>query len=196
MGNICRSPMAERLLAAAAARLLPGRADAVLDSTSAGTGGWHQGEPMNPPAARQVRARGGTDAGFTAGKLRADQIDAADLVLTATIEQVDYVVGLRPDAAARTFVLGEFGRLLRSVDLAALPDGGADPDAVYARGVALVEAVDAARGGRPAELGDEVDDPWGRGDGYFERVADEIDAVVRPLATALLGLDGHRPGLG
>ena len=55
-------------------------------------------------------------------------------------------MALRPDAAARTFVLGEFGRLLAAVDAAALPPADATPEAVYARGVALVAA--AAR--RPA----------------------------------------------
>lgn len=186
MGNICRSPMAERLLVAAAVDLVGKRQPDLIYSTSAGTGGWHQGEPMNPPAARQVRARGGSDAGFTASKLKPEYLDAADLVLTATIEQADYVVEVRPDAGSRTFVLGEFGRYLPEVDLTGLPPSGPDPDGVYARGVALVEAVDAIRAGRPARPEDEVDDPWGRGDGYFERVANEIDAVVRPLATALL----------
>jgi len=186
MGNICRSPMAERLLVAATIELAGDGATELVYSNSAGTGGWHQGEPMNPPAARQVRSRGGTDVGFTANKLRADHIDAADLILTATIEQVDYVVALRPDAADRTFVLGEFGRLLHTVDLSTLPPASRQPDAVYARGVALVAAVDAARDGRPAGPEDEIDDPWGRGDGYFERVADDIHAVVQPLATALL----------
>jgi protein-tyrosine phosphatase len=186
MGNICRSPMAERLLVAATVELVGDRGSELVYSTSAGTGGWHQGEPMNPPAARQVRSRGGSDAGFTANKLRAEHVDAADLVLTATIEQVEYVVSLRPDAEDRTFVLGEFGRLLRTVDLTTLPPASRQPDAVYSRGVALVAAADVARDGRPARPEDEIDDPWGRGDGYFERVADEIDAVVRPLATALL----------
>ncbi|MFS8498965.1 MAG: phosphotyrosine protein phosphatase, partial [Micromonosporaceae bacterium] len=43
MGNICRSPMAERLLRAAVAELagLPqDEADALVHSHSAGTGGW------------------------------------------------------------------------------------------------------------------------------------------------------------
>src|SRR5918998_3562217 len=133
MGNICRSPMAERLLALELAGT-----DEIL-SYSAGTGGWHEGEEMNPPAARQVRARGGSPDGFTARKLRGDFIDEADLILTATADQYDYVVALRPDAAARTFVLGEFGRLLAGVDAAALPAPEPKPDAVRARGAALVE---------------------------------------------------------
>ncbi|WP_203915126.1 arsenate reductase/protein-tyrosine-phosphatase family protein [Rhizocola hellebori] len=173
MGNICRSPMAERLFRQALG-------DQVL-SHSAGTGGWHEGEEMNPPAARQVRARGADPEGFSARKLRADEIDSADLILTATADQFDYVTALRPDSAERTFVLGEFGRLLKGVDASTLPAGD-----VYERGVALVRAVSVLRAGHPASPQDDLDDPWGRGDQVFSRVADEILATVEPFAALLL----------
>ncbi|MET8089406.1 phosphotyrosine protein phosphatase [Micromonospora sp. NPDC005220] len=192
MGNICRSPMAERLLALAVRERLtrraqdPAQAEGLVHSHSAGTGGWHAGEEMNPPAARQVTGRGGDVAGFAARKLRSDHIDAADLILTATADQQEYVVALRPDAAARTFVLGEFGRLLAAVDAAALPSGEATPEAVYARGVALVAAAHDARLGASALPTDDLDDPWGRGDQCFSRVADEIEETVHPLAGVLL----------
>ncbi|WP_341717378.1 phosphotyrosine protein phosphatase [Micromonospora sp. FIMYZ51] len=192
MGNICRSPMAERLLTLAVRQRLsrrdadPGRADELLHSHSAGTGGWHAGEEMNPPAARQVASRGGSVSGFAARRLRSEHIDAADLVLTATADQQEYVVALRPDAASRTFVLGEFGRLLAALDPAGLPPAEATPDAVYARGVALVDAAHAARQGSTALPTDDLDDPWGRGDQCFTRVADEIEETVHPLAAVLL----------
>jgi protein-tyrosine phosphatase len=141
---------------------------------------------MNPPAARQVRSRGGEVAGFGARKLRSEHIDAADLILTATADQQEYVVALRPDAAGRTFVLGEFGRLLSGLDSAALPPASLDPAAFHARGVAIVAAMDAARSGAAALPGDDLDDPWGRGDQCFTRVADEIEETVQPLAAALL----------
>ncbi len=183
--------MAERLLDRAVRERLAKAgaappAEELLHSHSAGTGGWHAGEEMNPPAARQVRARGGDPNGFLARKLRSDLIDAADLVLTATADQLEYVVALRPDAAARTFVLGEFGRLLGTVDTSALPALGLTPDAVFNRGVALVEAVNAARGSSPPAASDDLDDPWGRGDQVFARVADEIQSTVHPLTAVLL----------
>jgi protein-tyrosine phosphatase len=186
MGNICRSPMAERLLAHAARELVGDRADELLLVHGAGTGGWHVGNPMDAGAARQLRARGVSCDGFAARKLAAEHVDASDLVLTATGEQLEFVVSLRPDAADRTFVLGEFGRLLPTVDPAALPPAGADPDAVHARGVALVAAVAAARPRRSPLPGDDLADPWGEGDESFARVADEVWATVRPLAAALL----------
>jgi len=188
MGNICRSPMAERLLRQAAQERVGDKVDELLLlSHSAGTGGWHAGEEMNPPAAREVRRRGGDYTGFAARKLRAEHVERSDLILTATAEQVDYVLGLRPDAAGRTFVFGEFGRLLNRVDAAELPAAAPVPDAVHARGVALVEAADAARAGQAPRPEDELDDPWGRGDSFFARVADEIQDVVRPFAAVLLG---------
>jgi protein-tyrosine phosphatase len=186
MGNICRSPMAERLLARAVRDRVGDLGGALVTSMSAGTGGWHEGEEMNPPAARQVRARGGSETGFRARKLRGDFIDEADLILTATADQTDYVVALRPDAAGRTFVTGEFGRLLGAVDEAGLPPAKADPDAVAARGVAIVEAVARLRGTDPPLPGDDLDDPWGRGDQTFQRIGDEIEDTTVPLATLLL----------
>ncbi|HET9519394.1 MAG TPA: phosphotyrosine protein phosphatase [Actinoplanes sp.] len=193
MGNICRSPMAERLLVRAVRdrvkALVPAFDDALdplVHSHSAGTGGWHAGEEMNPPAARQVRARGGEAAGFAARKLRGDHIDEADLVLTATSDQLDYVLALRPDAGTRTFVLGEFGRLLGGLDPAGLPAADPTPDAVYARGTAIVLAADEHRAGGPPRPGDDLDDPWGRGDQTFTRIGDEIEDVVVPFAALLL----------
>ena len=185
MGNICRSPMAERLLARAV-RDRAGDGEQLVRSVSAGTGGWHAGEEMNPPAARQVRARGGSVDGFEARKLRGDFVDEADLILTATADQYDYVVALRPQAASRTFVLGEFGRLLRATDPASLPPAEPKPDAVYARGVAIVEAVNRLRDGEAPQPADDLDDPWGRGDQTFQRVGDEIEDTTVPFATLLL----------
>lgn len=193
MGNICRSPMAERLLdlavSEAVAAAHPGAAapDELVHSHSAGTGGWHAGEEMNPPAARQVLGRGGDVEGFAARRLRSEHIDGADLILVATADQQLYVNALRPDAAERTFVLGEFGRLLPLVDLAALPPAEPTPEGVYARGTALVAAVAGVRGHESPLPSDDLDDPWGRGDQTFARVADEIEDTLRPFAAALFG---------
>jgi protein-tyrosine phosphatase len=186
MGNICRSPMAERLLDRAVRDRVGGSGDQLVRSVSAGTGGWHEGEEMNPPAARQVRARGGSVDGFEARKLRGDFLDEADLILTATADQSDYVIALRPSVADRTFVLGEFGRLLGALDANALPKAAAEPDAVHTRGEAIVEAVARLRDGASPQTGDDLDDPWGRGDQTFQRVGDEIEDTTVPFANLLL----------
>jgi protein-tyrosine phosphatase len=191
MGNICRSPMAERLLVLDAQQRLAkidtaADLDDVLLSTSAGTGGWHEGEEMNPPAARQIRLRGGSPEGFEARKLRRAHLADADLILTATVDQLDYVLALAPDAAARTFVMGHLSRLLSAVDIAALPPAGTGPAAFAARGAALVAAADRARGDDQPIAGDDLDDPWGRGEQTFSRVADDIDEAMYALVDALL----------
>jgi protein-tyrosine phosphatase len=188
MGNICRSPMAERLLRARAAELAGAdRVDSLLFSHSVGTGGWHVGQSMNPPAARQLRSRGVDPSGFSARRLVNSHLDASDLVLAATWEVAEHVRSLRPDAAARTFVLGELRRLLTDLDDPALPSAAPNPQAVYDRGISLVELLDRQRGGEPPLPTDDLDDPYGLGDGFFARVADEIDATVRPLAAVLIG---------
>ncbi len=192
VGNICRSPMAERLLVLALRRYVGAAVDQRYLSHGAGTGSWHAGEAMNPPAARQLRERGGDPDGFRARQVTVELIDGADLVLCATREQVRAVLRLRPKAAARTFVLGEFGRLLADLDLTALPPAGDSTHAARERGVALVAAVDAGRDGggrrRPAEPDDDLDDPWGLPDQEYARTADQIERTVHPLAAALAGV--------
>lgn len=191
MGNICRSPMAERLLVLAAQQRLTkldsdGDLGELLASVSAGTGGWHEGEEMNPPAARQIRLRGGNADGFAARKLTSAHLSGADLILTATADQSDYVHALAPDAAGRTFVLRHLARLLREIDAEALPSAGTDPKTLAARAAALVEAADRRRAGSEPLPTDDLDDPWGRGDQTFQRIADDIDESLFPLVDALL----------
>jgi protein-tyrosine phosphatase len=185
MGNICRSPMAERLLMHAVRDRVGDSASDLIVSESTGTGSWHAGEPMNPPASRELRRRGVSEDGFRARQLASSHLDTADLILTATSEQLDFALGLRADAADRAFVLGQFKRLATGIDPESLPPFAPDPVAVHARGMALVAAVDAARrGGRPKPA-DDLDDPWGRGDAYFRSTADDIAASLRPLVDLL-----------
>ena len=186
LGNICRSPMAERLLRHLVRERLGDAADAYVHSESAGTGGWHVGESMNAPASRELRRRGAADDGFRARKLLGAHVDGADLILTATAEHLDVVGELRPDASSRAFVLGEFGRLLADVDPIGLPTDDGGPTSVYERGIALVAAVDAARAGSDPKPEDDLDDPWGRGDVWFKRTAHEIEAAMSPFVALLL----------
>lgn len=189
MGNICRSPMAERLLRLRLSERLGADADDLVVVHGAGTGGWHEGEAMHGQSAREVLARGGDPAGFQARTLTAamladpgdlaDEVPGADLVLTATVEQVEFVAGLVPAAAARTFVLGEFARLAEKVEQDGLPT------TVPARGRALVAQADKLRDA--PRYADEVPDPWGRPPEYFSAVADQIDTAVTMLADRLAG---------
>jgi protein-tyrosine phosphatase len=82
--------------------------------------------------------------------------------------------------------MGEFGRLLAAVDAAALPPAEPKPDAVHARGVAIVEAAHRLRAGAAPLPADDLDDPWGRGDQTFQRIGDEIEDTTVPFASLLL----------
>jgi protein-tyrosine phosphatase len=188
MGNICRSPMAERLLVA---RL--GSSAGLIVSHGAGTGDWHEGDPMNPPAARQVRARGGDPDSFRARGLLPRYVAGSDLILTATADQGEFVVRMVPSAGERTFVLGEFGRLAAEVDPAVLPPFAPTVEAVAARGRALVAAVHAGRDGALPTAADDLDDPWGRGEPVFARTADAVERHLAPLVGALTGTVGGIP---
>ena len=77
LGNICRSPTADVVMASMVADA--GLAE-VVEVSSSGTGGWHVGQPMDARAAATL-----TDAGYDATRHRARQHDASwldlDLVL-------------------------------------------------------------------------------------------------------------------
>jgi protein-tyrosine phosphatase len=78
-GNICRSPMAEVVLRQrlAEAGLDEGR----VEVESAGTGSWHAGEGMNPPAAAALGRRGYRSDGHVARRFEAGWLDRLDLVV-------------------------------------------------------------------------------------------------------------------
>jgi protein-tyrosine phosphatase len=189
-GNICRSPMAERLAAAALATRLGAEASRVVVH-SAGTWG-HEGSPMEP-FALETLARLGLDtapsAAFRARELTTEMVESADLVLAASREHRAAVATLVPRAAVRTFTFREFDRLSSGVDGSALP---AD---VVERGRALVSAAAARRGLVPVGPdGDDLADPYGAPARAFEQCAADIVSVLRaPLDLWAPGLGAVRP---
>jgi len=140
LGNICRSPAAEGVARA----LLPGR---VIDS--AGTSGWHVGEPPYGPMQAAARARG-----IELGDLRARQFGAADfdrfdLILAMDGDNLREIEALRP-AGCGTEV-----RLF--TDFA--PDCGADhvPDPYYTRDFdGALDLIEAAAVGLKRHLSAEA----------------------------------------
>ncbi len=116
-GNICRSPIAEKVLAAHLERA--GLAAAVR-VRSAGTGGWHVGEPVDPRAGEVLRRRGYSDR-HTARQVD-EELLAADLLVALDREHVAALRRLLPDP--------DRVRLLRSFDPTAPPGAGV-PDPYY-----------------------------------------------------------------
>lgn len=86
-GNICRSPMGDVVLRHLAADRPVGAGTVLADRlvvSSAGTGGWHHGEPMDPRARAALERRGYTDHGH-----RAQQFDTAWLPGAALVVCMD-----------------------------------------------------------------------------------------------------------
>ena len=78
LGNICRSPMAEGALRARLATSpLAGR----VRVDSAGTGGWHAGEPPDRRAIACARGHGVDISGQRARQLSARDFEAFDWIL-------------------------------------------------------------------------------------------------------------------
>ncbi|MGW0809628.1 low molecular weight protein-tyrosine-phosphatase [Nonomuraea sp. NPDC002799] len=119
MGNICRSPMAEAVLRQTLAdRGLGGR----VAVDSAGTGGWHAGDPMDERALGILTQHGYDGSAHRARQFTKDWFDRYDLVLAM---DGDNLSNLRRMAPAEVEV-----RLFRSFDPAA-PAGAEVPDPYY-----------------------------------------------------------------
>jgi protein-tyrosine phosphatase len=84
LGNICRSPLAEMAMRAEAARR-----GLEIEVDSAGTGGWHAGEPPDPRAIAAARRRG-----LDISNLRARQVTRADF------DRFDHIFALDRDNLA------------------------------------------------------------------------------------------------
>ncbi|MCY4728399.1 low molecular weight phosphotyrosine protein phosphatase [Nocardioides sp. STR2] len=158
LGNICRSPTAHVVLESRLADAgLAGR----VEVASAGTGGWHLGNPMDPRAAATLTA-----AGYDASRHRAQQYDASwpeayDLVLVMDEANLADVGGRQPRVG-----------MFRDFD--PVDPGGAVPDPYYGgddgfeevlamverTSDALVVALTASLG---ADVGDRTSDRTGGG---------------------------------
>jgi protein-tyrosine phosphatase len=91
MGNICRSPLAEAALRAEAARR---GLDVEIDS--AGTGGWHAGEPPDARAIAAARRNGVDIAGQRARKVSRADFDRFDHIVALDAENLADLEALRP----------------------------------------------------------------------------------------------------
>ena len=172
-GNVCRSPAAERLLAAR----LPATAGVAV--TSAGTAAL-VGRAVDPQVAEMLRLAGADATGFAARQLEAEQVRAADLVLVMERSHRAAVVAADPAAVRRTFLLAELGVIASLVGAAGWPaDVPADPAARLAALPQLAgrHRPQVARAGAP-----EVADPFRQSPDVhrstFATVADLVDEVV------------------
>jgi protein-tyrosine phosphatase len=119
MGNICRSPMAEIVVRRVVDEHGLG---GLVTVDSAGTGGWHAGNPMDERAAATLSRHGYDGSRHRARRFERDWFGHADLVLAMDQENLRALRRLAPAGADL--------RLFRSFDPSA-PDGAEVPDPYY-----------------------------------------------------------------
>lgn len=176
-GNVCRSPLLERLLQREVDAAHGAGAVAVR---SAGTRAL-VGSAMDDRSAQLLRRLGGDPEGFAARSLTDQVVAGADLVLTATPEHRSDVVRLDPRALRRTFTVHEFAALADAVPARDRP-GWEDPAEALA---GLARSARAQRGtvGRPSSSG--LVDPYRRSDEVYAALEQQVREVLPALARAL-----------
>lgn len=162
IGNVCRSPVGERLLAAK----LPTPA---FDVSSAGVGAM-VGYAMSRYAAAELAGFGGDPTGFAARQLTPELIEGADLILTATRELRSQVLSEAPGALRRTFTILEFAALATMSD---------------ARSASEVVKWAGAHRSAAAAVEQDVPDPFRRGAEVHAAAALAIHGAVEQIAAGL-----------
>lgn len=162
--NICRSPVAERL--AVARSRVPAE---FVHFASAGTHA-RDGYAIDPPSAKALLDLGGDPTGHTSRLLSNDMLDAADVVLTATIEHRDFILRRRPSGMRKTFSIKEFVRLGHDIEPAVGPDDVARVIVQVAGQRGLVHPGGPKR--------DDIDDPFRKDESESMRAAIEISLAV------------------
>jgi protein-tyrosine phosphatase len=190
-GNICRSPVAERLLQAGLDQAVPGG----FVVTSAGTRAL-VGEPIQPPSADIVRTFGGNPEGFAARQLTSRILRGVDLVLTMTSGHRGEVLQLDASLLKRTFTIREFARMLDVLDdraagspVEATNDGGDRLAANAAVWRGLPARAAAVRHlSLPADSSEnDIIDPYRRSLDVYHQMEDELaPAIVSILRHARL----------
>jgi len=175
-GNICRSPMAERLFAARTASALSADLDVV--ATSAGTRAV-VGHGMDTPSLIALRELGGDSSGHVARQFAGALAESADLVLTAQSDHRAHVVQAVPLAFRKTFTMREFARLGAGLGPLEAPS----EDALRAR----VADVAARRGwaDTAAPGADDIGDPFGATLSVARSCAVSVAEAIEGIVAAL-----------
>jgi protein-tyrosine phosphatase len=169
IGNVCRSPIAERLLRA--------QLGDSFEVSSAGLGAV-VGSGVHPLSDAELLRLGGDGAGFAARQINGAMVRHSDLVLTATTEVRRRLLEEEPSAMRKTFTWVEFGQLAQEA-LEMSHDRVHDP----------YELVRWAARNRASLAGIDLDtpDPIGRDAAAHRHAADLIDRSVQRIAAALAG---------
>lgn len=178
-GNVCRSPMAELVLADGLA------SETWLAFGSAGTQA-REGVPMTPESAaivREVCPEADTEA-HRSRRISESLVNRSDLVLTMTRQQRTEVVGLSPRHLRRTFTLREFAVLFEALE-ASLTGRPLRGHSAAERWRELVEAVAGVRHLAPGDGDHDVTDPFGQGDSVYRISASQLLPAVATVQRAV-----------
>jgi protein-tyrosine phosphatase len=136
LGNICRSPTAEAVFRAR---------EAAVRTDSAGTSGWHVGEPPYGPMQAAARARGVDMSDLRARRFVPGDFARFDLIVAMDADNLAAIEAQRPDRNATPVrLMTEFA-----------PDCGADhvPDPYYTRDFdATLDLIERAVAGLSAHI--------------------------------------------
>ncbi|MGV3580530.1 low molecular weight protein-tyrosine-phosphatase [Brevundimonas sp.] len=112
LGNICRSPLAEAAFRAEAERL---HLDVIVDS--AGTGGWHAGDPPDPRAQATARRHGIDISAYRGRQVKAEDFRRFTHIVAMDFDNLSNLRRLAPaDATAElSLMLDHAGRPGQSV---------------------------------------------------------------------------------
>ena len=175
LGNVCRSPLTERLLRLRLDQML-GEGGSVVRVSSAGVRAM-VGRSMDDLAAAELNRLGGNPAGFAARQLTGDLANEAGLVLTATRNLRSRVLEEAPRALKRTFTIREFAALVTS---------DVFRDRRAENPTDLVARAASWRGSAPIADYD-VPDPIGQSAAFHREIADRLDEDCTAIARALVG---------
>jgi protein-tyrosine phosphatase len=151
LGNICRSPIAEVVLAAKVAHA---GLDDRVEVVSAGTGGWHVGEPMDRRAAAVLAAHGYDGSEHRASQFEAHWHAEYDLVLAMDESNHADLRDLTRSGTSRLRMFRDFDPRAEGGDRD-VPDPYYGGDDGFTHVLATVERTcDALVAALEAELGD------------------------------------------
>lgn len=183
-GNVCRSPIAERVLRAGFADIPQ------IEVASAGTMAL-VGKPMPTQAADLAISLGADPTGHAARQLTAELVEAADLILVAAREHRSAIVTLVPRASRKTFTIREFARLA---------EGGEGWETILPSDAPIGEALPglvvelAARRGSllPVDpIDDDVIDPYRRDDTVYAQTGRELQPALAVIVESVRRATGR-----
>jgi protein-tyrosine phosphatase len=171
-GNICRSPVAERLMQAGLDQVRSG----AFEVRSAGTRAM-VGDAIQPPSADIIRTYGGTPDGFAARLLTPEILREQDLVLAMTAKHRGAVMQTDASLLKRTFTIREFARMLTVLEKRDAQSAAVDLSAFWRELPARAASVRHLALAADATDNDVVD-PYLRGQELYAQMEDELVPAI------------------